>query len=265
MSKGVVWQTKRYISYLIKSNTRFKVHSPFVFELIQHVLRDQSHYPDYKIIESYKKELSRDDAVIETVDFGQSAGENSFVSTYEKLGPLVKRRSQRKMQGRLLYRLNRYLKPKNMLEFGTAAGISTAYLKLPAPQARMITMEGCDSLAKVATTTFQKLNVQNTEVRTGNFDTLLPKVLNEMKTLDMVFFDGNHRKEPTLEYFNQCVEKVNENSFFVFDDIHWSSGMEEAWEIIKKDPRITVSVDVFWFGIAFFRKGIIKQDFIIRY
>jgi len=57
----------------------------------------------------------------------------------------------------------------------------------------------------------------------------------------------------------------NENSIFVFDDIHWSAGMESAWEIIKKDNRVSITIDLFWFGLVFFRGGIEKQDFVLHY
>jgi len=265
MAKDVAWQAKSYVGYRMRSRNRFKVHSPFVFDLIQQVLKDNAQYPECRVIERYKNDLSKDKTIIETVDFGKGSGSKTFVAKFEKLGPLVKKRSQRKKQGRLLYRLNRYFKPQTILEFGTAAGISTAYLKLPVPEAKMITMEGCASLADVAASTFRRINVQNTDIRIGNFEVSLPKVLEELDTVDMVFFDGNHRKKPTLKYFNQCAEKVNDNSYFVFDDIHWSPGMESAWNTIKNDPRVTLSIDLFWFGIVFFRKGITKQDFVIRY
>jgi len=41
--------------------------------------------------------------------------------------------------------------------------------------------------------------------------------------------------------------------------------MENAWNKIKADKRVSVSIDLFWFGILFFRKGIEKQDFVLRY
>ncbi|MBN2616225.1 MAG: class I SAM-dependent methyltransferase [Bacteroidales bacterium] len=265
MNSYVAWQIKSRIVYGIKSYSRFKIHSPFVFELIEKVLKDKSKHSDFSFIEKYRKSLSRSRTVIETVDFGERSGNKQYLSTFEKLGPLVTKRTLKKAQGRALYRLNQYFKPKTILEFGTAAGISAAYLKLPVPDATMITMEGCASLADVASNTLSKLQVKNTDIRIGDFEVTLPKVLENLDTLDMVFFDGNHRFEPTVEYFNQCVEKANENSYFVFDDIHWSPGMEKAWKTIKKDPRVIVSIDLFWMGIVFFRKGMPKQDFVIRY
>ncbi len=265
MNKNQIWLAKNYIGYRAKAKTRYKVHSPFVFDLVEKVLNDKTEYPDYRKIERFKKKIGKSKTVIETVDFGSRADNKPYKEYFEKVGKIVKKRSQRKKQARLLYRLSRYFRPQNILEFGTAAGISTAYIKAPVPESRMISMEGCASLADVASSNLRQLKIKNVEISIGNFDVTLPHILERFDQLDFVFFDGNHRQEPTLGYFEQCAEKAGENTLFVFDDIHWSPGMEKAWNTIKKDERVTLTIDLFWFGLVFFRKGIEKQDFIIKY
>jgi len=265
MNKNQIWLAKSYATYLAKAKTRYKIHSPFVFDLVEKVLKDKTEYPEYKKIETYKKNISRSKSVIETVDFGSRSENKDYTTSMQKVGDIVKRRSQRKNQARLLYRLARYFQPENIIEFGTAAGISTAYIKAPLPDSKMITMEGCASLADVATNNLKKLKIKNVDISIGDFDVILPKVLKQFEKLDFVFFDGNHRREPTLDYFNRCINLAHENTLFIFDDIHWSPGMESAWKTIKKDKRVTISVDIFWFGLVFFRKGVTKQDFVIRY
>jgi hypothetical protein len=51
----------------------------------------------------------------------------------------------------------------------------------------------------------------------------------------------------------------------VFDDIYWSEGMAAAWTEIKADPAVTVSIDLFHFGLVFFRKESPKENFVIRW
>ncbi len=265
MIKNQIWLTKSYLTYLTKAKTRYKVHSPFVFDLVENVLKDKTKYPEYRRIEKFKKNISRSKTIIETMDLGARSKNKHYTTSMEKMGDIVKRRSQHKNQARLLYRLSRHFQPENLLEFGTAAGISTAYIKAPVPESKMITMEGCASLADVAAGNLKKLRIENVNISIGEFDVVLPNILKKFDRLDFVFFDGNHRREPTLDYFNQCAELAGENTLFVFDDIHWSPGMEDAWNTIKKDNRVSISIDLFWFGLVFFRRGIIKQDFIIRY
>jgi hypothetical protein len=40
--------------------------------------------------------------------------------------------------------------------------------------------------------------------------------------------------------------------------------MEEAWEIIKSHPKVTVTIDTFQWGIIFFRQEQAKEYFVIR-
>jgi hypothetical protein len=76
-----------------------------------------------------------------------------------------------------------------------------------------------------------------------------------MERLDFAFIDGHHAAEPTLDYFDQCLAKAHNDTVFIFDDIHWSTGMEEAWVAIKAHPKVTVTIDLFHFGIVFLRKA----------
>ncbi len=50
-----------------------------------------------------------------------------------------------------------------------------------------------------------------------------------------------------------ALSKATNDSVFVFDDIYWSVGMTRAWNEIKKDPKVTLSIDAFYFGFVFFK------------
>ena len=155
--------------------------------------------------------------------------------------------------------------PETGLELGTSLGISSAYIAKANATSSFTTIVGCSEIAAIAKENFASLNIKNVQQIIGNFDDELPKYLNRTEKLDFVFFDGNHRKEPTLNYFKQCLAKANDNSVFVFDDIYWSSEMKEAWTEIKKHERVTVTIDLFFLGIVFFRKEQARQDFILRF
>lgn len=220
-------------------------------------------YGDYSKLWEHRNKLAKSNDLIETVDFGVGAGNKVYRTKIMKFGKIVRKRSSDEPRLKLLFRIVKYYKPGNILEFGTAAGISTAYIKSGNPVSSMITMEGCANLAAKANESFIGLGLDNIEIAVGNFDSTLKDVLQKMKEVDFVFFDGNHRKEPTLMYFEKCVQFSNENSIFVFDDIHWSNGMESAWECIKNDSRVSITIDLFWFGVVFFREGIEKQNFVL--
>jgi predicted O-methyltransferase YrrM len=99
----------------------------------------------------------------------------------------------------------------------------------------------------------------------GNIDETLPVLLERLPSLDYVFFDANHSLEPTLRYFELCLRKKNENSLFIFDDIHRSFEMESAWIEIKKSKQVKLTIDLFEFGLVFFKNQQPKQDFVLKF
>jgi predicted O-methyltransferase YrrM len=126
--------------------------------------------------------------------------------------------------------------------------------------------EGATSIANLAAETFNNLSLSNIQLKRGNFSATLPGTIVEMNSIDFAFIDGNHRKKPTQQYFELLLTKSNENSIFIFDDIHWSADMEKVWEEIKLHPAVTLSIDLFFIGIIFFKKDFkVKQHFNIRF
>jgi predicted O-methyltransferase YrrM len=183
----------------------------------------------------------------------------------QSVSEIAKRSVKPAKYGQLLFRMVNYFQPKHVLELGTSLGITTSYLRAGNIGSAVTTVEGCPEIAAIAQKNWLYLGYENISLHIGNFDEVLPELLRKEQVIDFVFFDGNHRKTATLEYFNRCLEKVNEKSVFVFDDIYWSAEMEEAWEEIKANEKVSVTIDLFFMGIVFFRKGQAKEDFVIRY
>ena len=254
----------KYVKYWFSSKTTHGIHSPFVFELYNEVIRKNSSYYSFDKIEQLRQRLLYSQKEIEVTDFGTGTSGKRTVAQ------IAARSLKSEKYGQLLFRLANHIRPNAVLELGTSLGISTAYLASAAPNAKVTTIEGCPNISAEAKKNFESLGLKNIETVIGNFDTILSRTLvSELKTrdsrLDFVFFDGNHKKEPTLNYFNQCLSQANNDSLFIFDDIHWSDEMEEAWEEIKKDPKVTVTIDLFFIGLVFFRKEQAKENFILRY
>ena len=80
----------------------------------------------------------------------------------------------------------------------------------------------------------------------------------------LIYFDGNHSKKATLAYFEILLSTATNDSVWIFDDIHWSKDMEEAWKIIQNHPKVTVTIDTFQWGLVFFRQEQMKEHFIIN-
>jgi predicted O-methyltransferase YrrM len=152
-----------------------------------------------------------------------------------------------------------------ILELGTSLGLSTAYLAAAAPAAKLYTIEGSPAIAKKAKANLDDLHL-DVHLLSGNFDTVLPLLLADIPPPGLVFIDGNHRLEPTLRYFHLLMQYASRPAILIFDDIHWSAEMEQAWAEIKADPRVGVTIDLFFLGFVFLREEFkVKQDFIIRF
>ncbi|MDP4273925.1 MAG: class I SAM-dependent methyltransferase, partial [Bacteroidota bacterium] len=133
------------------------------------------------------------------------------------------------------------------------------------PEAKVITIEADSSLADLAQKNFKRLGLNNIRLIRGRFDDNLPLLLKEISKFDLVFIDGNHRKEPVLNYFRLISVNMVSSGIMVLDDIHWSAEMEEAWDILKKEERVSLSIDLFFTGILFFKNGFQKENFVLNF
>ena len=255
----------KYLNYyLTASNGRgHGIHSPFVYDLVTKVLNDKTQYPDYEKVEDIRRRAFRDKTVLTIEDYG--AGSSSQ-RNHRSVSSIAKRAVKAKKYGQLLYRLVKYYQPKIIIELGTSLGVTAGYLSLGAQTARLFTLEGATDIANKAKQNFRSLQLENVTLIEGNFDYTLPAVIYRLQSADLVFIDGNHRREPTLNYLQWLMPKVNHDSIFIFDDIHWSREMEQAWDEIKNLPRVCCTVDLFFIGMVFFRPEFKeKQHFTIRF
>jgi len=252
-----------YLKHRFTSKSRHGTHSPFVYKLTDEVIYDFKSKSEYKSIEAQRKKLFNDDSLITVTDLG--AGSHLNKNRTKKVSQIAKNALKNPALAQLIYRLAKDNNPKTIIELGTCLGITTAYLSKACPKADIITIEGCPETAKVAHNNFKELDLENVELQVGNFDVLLPDVIAKAEKLDFVYIDGNHRKEATLNYFNWCLPKIHQNSLLIFDDIYWSKGMKEAWQEIKNHPEVVVTIDLFWIGLVYFRKGQAKEHFKIKF
>ena len=209
----------------------------------------------------YKKELFKNTSTINVTDYG--AGSKVFSSNKRLVSKIAKNAGISNKRAKLLMNLMQYYKPTTVLEIGTSLGLSTAALSISLPNSSITTLEGCKETANIAQNLFKKYQFKNTKLIIGNFKETLAKQLNK-NTFDFIFFDGNHTKKATLNYFKQSLSSIHNDSIFLFDDIYWNYEMKQAWEEIKKHPSVTITVDTYQWGVVFFRKEQQKEHFTIR-
>ncbi len=263
--KQKIHQIKSYCSYRLRAKSRLGhgVHSPFVFNLIQDVFNHKGVFYAYKNIEKRRKALLQIGDKIEITDLGAGSAVNK--SNIRSVRSMAKNALLPQEQAQLLFRLVNHFQPQTILELGTSLGLTTAYLASAKKQAQVYTIEACPNIQQIAKQTFKSLNLPNIHPVLGSFDDKLPPLLTQLETVDFAFIDGNHAYEPTMQYFHQILPKVTSKSVLIFDDIYWSKSMTKAWEEIKANPKVTVSIDLFRMGLVFFRKESSKEDFTVRF
>lgn len=253
-------QIQSYLRYRRHALSKHGVHSPFVFDLVAHVFPkqksdDYSNHP----AELWRAECLNNNSAIQVTDFGTGK------SGPRKISEIAKRAAKKPKQGQLLHRILQHQQPEKMLELGTSLGITSLYEASATDFEKFISLEGCPETAKIARNAFQKYNFP-VEVLTGEFDQNLDAALHSLGQVDYVYFDGNHQLKPTLHYFETCLPFAHNNSLFIFDDIHWSPEMETAWKIIRENPKVRLSIDLFHFGLVFFREEqLLKEDYILKF
>jgi predicted O-methyltransferase YrrM len=240
------------------------MHSPFVFDFILNILNNKAHYLSPQEIEQLRKQLLKDKRVLQIEEMG--AGSRTDLSNQRAVGRIARSALKSKKLAQVLFRLVKHYQPQNIIELGTSLGITTSYFAKANPAASIITIEGNESVASIARENFQKLDCSNIRLVQGNFDDVLPSVMGQSSSIDLAYIDGNHRYQPTINYFQQFLAKSGNDTILVFDDIHWSAGMECAWEEIKSHPSVQYTIDVFFLGFVFLRQEFkVKQDFSIRF
>lgn len=250
---------KSYLKFLWNSNNSHGVHSPFVFDLLRKCFYEKNEYTEYTLLKKYRESLLQNKNTIEVTDFG--AGSRIFKSNIRAINKIAQNAGISGKDARLLFRIVNYFKPKTILEIGTSLGLATSALAFGNPKAQLTSLEGCPETAKIARQQFDKFDLGIDSV-VSKFESYLQT--EKSGTYDLIYFDGNHSKKATLQYFDSLLSTAHNETVWIFDDIHWSADMEEAWEIIKKHPKVAVTIDTFQWGLVFFRREQEKEHFILR-
>lgn len=256
----------KYLQYYITAanGKGHGIHSPFAYEFIEKILNDKKQYDCYSTIEQQRKQLLQNNSVIEVEDFG--AGSSVIKTNARIVSKIAASSLKPKKYSQLLFRMVQHYKPQTVVELGTSFGITTSYLANGNAAAKVYTCEGAKNIAAIAQQTFNNLQLKNVQLVQGNFAVTLPQLLQQLTIIDFAFIDGNHRHKPTVEYFEQLLQRSHQQTIFVFDDIHWSAEMETAWKEIQQHNKVTLTIDLFFVGVVIINPGVkVKQHFKVRY
>ncbi|MEJ2006344.1 MAG: class I SAM-dependent methyltransferase [Cyclobacteriaceae bacterium] len=251
-------QAKAMLRHWLLATDRHSLHEPFAYNLYQNVIIDQDTDPDFSSIEQIRSSyaLKRQKLDLQVLGAASKQGKRS-------LRQLALYGSTRPTYARMLYRLTRFMEVSNVIELGTSLGLTSLYLSND-PGVKLLTLEGDPILIAQAKQQFEGMKRKNITIIGGNIDETFDEALHFSGSVDMIYFDANHRYEPTKHYFEKAKDYIHENSVLVFDDIHWSPEMTRAWNMIKNDRDVTMTVDLYQMGFVFFRPFRRKYNYLLE-
>ena len=231
------------------------IHSPFLFRLITNVIEDKFQYPEYQ---SYKE--NRTKAIRLLTNFPDPTINiifNRFNLSLSKPKKLYKKLEFPSKFGKLIFRLIREFHPAYIFHYGPTLGVNLILMAMA--NGEIPVYQVCDDpeYSLFADDLIKESECSNILTLTENQD---PAVLPP-------FMVVNYPKNPELsrKMIQKYITHPGENDVLIIRGIHWSLEMETLWKELIINTNVRVTVDQFEIGIVLFRKGLQKEDFILRF
>lgn len=243
-------KTQYLLQFLLKSVSRNGIRRyPEFLEFYDHVIDGDKYYYAFKKLDLLRAQLEQDLTLLDIVDYG--AGSSYGQSPKKSVSKLVNQQVSSSYQLRLIWRLIYLFKCKNILELGSSIGLSSMYLGSVFSDSTVDVLEGNEHFVRFGKKMAKSFPIDTLHFYTGKFVDTLDYVL-ERKRYDLVFIDGHHERQATFDYYKKILPHLHKDSIVIFDDIYWSKGMKEVWEMIKLESEVTYSIDLYFMGIIFF-------------
>lgn len=258
----ISFRIKELVKYYLRADTIYNIHSPLVYNLAEQIFRKEVYKNSFCCIEEIRKQCIIDKNIISIVDHGAGSMSYSGNHTYRTLSSIVNTAVSMKGKCILLYRIVRFFKPDTILELGASLGISTLYLAKAAPESKILTIEGDPVIASYASRHFKQCGAKLITLVSAKIEDVLSTLLCDYPNINLIYVDAHHSYASTIKYFQEIL-RVLKDVVLIFDDIYWSAEMKKAWEDIKNDTRVSITIDLYQMGVVVIRTGLSKQNFTL--
>jgi predicted O-methyltransferase YrrM len=257
----VLYRTYEFVKHYSIAGNEHGLHSPFVYGIYNRIIQNHG-TPIFEDIDHYYYELLEDNHTI----FNRNPGAGT---THHRVKLKIKQLASGSIKNlpwrQLLCRLVHERHPKVILELGTSFGITTAYLAETRKDATIYTFEANPALIGYARKLWKELGLTNIVLIEGNIDQTLIPTLETIPSIDVAYMDANHRYEPTIIYAEAILAKMHPESLLIVDDIYWSRAMNRAWKKLEARSDVSVSIDLWQYGLLYLREGQLKESFKLKY
>lgn len=230
------------------------IHSPFLFRLITEVVESRKRLPEYTIFKGLKNK------VLNLLDDFQNP---LLTEIYHQLNlhPSKPRKLYKKVElplryGKVVFRLIRYFKPSTIINYGPTFGVNLAVMALANNDSIIY-----QSISDPAYKLISKELLKDSAISNIQFFQE-----NSIPTINPEFIMINYSDNPDLS--RNVVQKYlrihGDDDVLIIRGIHESQEMETIWLEMIVHESVRVSLDLFEIGIALFRKGLQKENFILK-
>jgi predicted O-methyltransferase YrrM len=248
------YRIKQFLKYVYYSKSIYRIHSPFVYDLVAHVLESKEISKGLLDIFKYRTELSTSNREILFDGFGADKEQKKHT-----LSHIEKHISLPHKKGLWYAKIIEKYKYQNIVELGTCIGLGSLYLS-NVLENKLYTFEANQACIVESNTLFKRFNKSNIEIISGNIDNTSIEFVSKQAKIDMLVMDANHTYEATINYFNTFLPALHENSLVVIDDIYWSEDMTKAWNELRNHPKVSLSLDFYRCGFLFFQHNRLEKE-----
>jgi hypothetical protein len=255
----------KYLKY--KTFSRHKkghgIHSPFLYRFIMQVLRNEKESIAFEGEENLLKTLMKDKQIMVTT-------ENRIFRRNlktKKKGPdnKIQLLSVSFKYRKFLYNLSSFSDPSNIIELGTSDAISAFYLSMVREERNTYILEETDFIQKMEEDNKKYRPVSDIHFLKGPPASQLELLLQNLGGDFLAIIHMHPEYRTSLEYFELLLNKITTGSVVVLDGIHRSCEIEKGWNYIQHHDCVHLTIDLFFIGIVFFRKELLKENYVIKY
>lgn len=84
-----------------------------------------------------------------------------------------------------------------------------------------------------------------------------------IRSADMILADA--LKQSPANYLTEIMSSVHDDTVIIFTNLHRNVSAKQSWEQLKLNQQVRVTIDLYFIGLVFFKTGMSKEDFRVRY
>jgi hypothetical protein len=225
----------------------YGVHSPFVYDLITQVIEEKCYFYAYRNISLIRLQL------LQNEQFVHYKGKRITVKK------ALRRYGISKKEGELLFRLTNYFKPHTILCIGSSLGLIPLYLTRYDSTVQCITLESEPDFANQAMCFLRREENPSLQIQIGSISETVPESIVQFQRIDCIYINKNVEINDLEVIFTQCFPYVHDTAFCVLAGIRSSKEKYHYWKQLCQHPNVTVTIDLFYTGILFFKPDLHKR------